>query len=93
MYSFLTSESDVLHSAVNRFGLDAQLAQLQEECGELIVAINHLRRGRDYGRDNVVEEMTDVLIMIEQITIGLDCSEEIDNMMFRKISKLIGKLQ
>lgn len=93
MYHFNIYGLEVLKSAVNCYGLEAQLNQLTEECGELIAAVNHFRRGRVCGRVELVEEMADVCILIEQIIIGLDCSAEVTDFMSRKISKLDGRLQ
>lgn len=42
-----------------------QLRQLQEECGELIVAVNHLNRGR-IEPERLIGEMIDVEIMLDQ---------------------------
>lgn len=93
MYHYDIHELEVLKSAVNRYGLEAQLNQLTEECGELIAAVNHFRRGRVCGRVELVEEMADVYILLEQIVIGLDCSAEITGFMHCKISILNGRLQ
>lgn len=93
MYHFNGYELKVLKCAVNCYGLEAQLNQLTEECGELIAAVNHFRRGRVCGRIELVEEMADVYIMLEQIIIGLDCSAEVTGLISGKISKLNGRLQ
>lgn len=50
-----------------------QLNQTQEECGELIVSINHMRRKKASDTyDNVCKEAADVLIMLDQLKIILD---------------------
>ena len=36
----------LFEEAIRRWGVDAQLNQLIEECAEVIVAINHYRRGK-----------------------------------------------
>lgn len=69
-------KSQNLKSA-EHYGLSCQLNQLQEECGELIQAVNKFRRSRGIGQQTkmnneetfnlLVEEMVDVSIMIEQI--------------------------
>ena len=48
------------------FGEPKQLDQLQEECGELVAAVNHYRRGR-ITKEELAEEVADVLIMCEQV--------------------------
>ena len=76
------------------YGLDAQLNQLQEECAELIQAVSKYRRGQ--GIQNLAEEITDVLIMIDQITYLLGISDEtigrIGNLKIaRQISRIEGE--
>ena len=51
------------------FGVETQETKLMEECSELIQAISKCKR---YGcinkyRENLIEEMTDVLIMIDEL--------------------------
>lgn len=48
---------------------------LMEECAELIQAVNHVRRGRA-SNDELIEEMTHVLIMIEMVMELRGISEE-----------------
>ena len=65
-------QKQIEKEAVETYGMDAQLRMLQEECGELIVAVGHYLRGRDGALGNLVEEMADVEIMLEQIKIALE---------------------
>ena len=53
--------------AVDTFGKDSQTNMAIEELAELIVAINHWRRGRA-GKDAVIEEIADCYIMLLQLT-------------------------
>lgn len=59
-------------SIINYYGVDKQLDQLVEECGELIVAIAKLKRygntasGMEYAC-SIVEEIADVENLIEQL--------------------------
>jgi NTP pyrophosphatase (non-canonical NTP hydrolase) len=63
-----------------------QLNQLQEECAELIVAINHHRRAKKSDTmANLVEEIADVSIMIEQAVIFLDAASKVDNVKAQKL--------
>lgn len=55
-----------IQTAAERFGRDNQLRQLQEECAELIAAINHFLRGRCSEAD-MLDEMADVCIMVAQM--------------------------
>lgn len=50
-----------------------QLNQTQEECGELITAINHFRRKKSIEEyDHLCEEVADVSIMVNQCMCFLD---------------------
>lgn len=56
---------DILDRAMKKWGSEQQADMLVEECGELIVALKHFKRGR-ITIDKVAEEMADVKIMIGQ---------------------------
>jgi len=58
-------EQELYHKALKDWGIETQLDQLIEECGELIVAILHYRRNRCAG-DAVAEEMGDVQNCLNQ---------------------------
>jgi len=66
-----------------------QLRMLAEECSELAVAASHAARYRDGARDEVIEEMADVLIMITQaqIILGITSGELIAHV-DKKIARL-----
>ncbi len=55
----------LLDRAIKEWGVDAQLDMLAEECAELIVAIQHMKRGRVKWNE-VCEEIADVRIMTSQ---------------------------
>ena len=50
---------------ISAWGIRDQQDMVQEECGELIVAINHERRHR-IPNDKVLEEIADVLFMCDE---------------------------
>ena len=58
---------------ISRYGVDAQTMVHMEECAELIQAVSKMRRVTYYGgddtaaRDNLVEEIADVLICVKQM--------------------------
>jgi NTP pyrophosphatase (non-canonical NTP hydrolase) len=67
-----TSETrDVAARAVASWGARPQLRQVQEECAELIAAINRDARGRPGARENLIEEAGQVGAMLEQMRIIL----------------------
>lgn len=53
---------------IEEHGEDTQLCVVSEECGELITALSHWRRGR-ISREAVLRELADVSIMVEQATL------------------------
>ena len=54
--------------AVEKFGNTNQLRQTQEECGELVAAINHyLRDNHEDTKLELINEVADVTIMLEQL--------------------------
>lgn len=61
-------ETKVLNETMRLFGREHQLRKLQEECAELIVAINHaLNEKRSTGEFELTEEFVDVEIVMQQI--------------------------
>ena len=80
------SKHETYKHAIEKYGIEPQLRQLQEECAELIVAINH------YCRDNtkvqgIIEEIADTEIMIEQMRLHFS-SAMIDAIKEIKIERL-----
>ncbi len=77
---------------INHFGVNRQSRQAMEECGELIQAINKMLRYPDdeIKRLELIEEISDVLIMITQLKIIFDIEQsEIKRMMNYKKSRLV----
>ena len=66
-----TEEKQLYQDAINRWGIDAQINMLIEEMGELLVAINKLRRRKDRNDERpvmaMIEELVDVQLMLDQI--------------------------
>ncbi|HJA78964.1 MAG TPA: hypothetical protein H9784_05250 [Candidatus Desulfovibrio intestinavium] len=89
----LLVDAGLAAQAVRRFGLDAQLQVLQEELAEAIVAISHLRRGRRGAREEVVEELGDVLVLIDQLRTEPFMAAEIDQSVAHKCSRLRALLE
>ena len=80
------------------YGLAKQLDQTCEECAELIVAINKWKRAvasddsAKYveAKDNIMEEVADVMIMILQLQylLGLDCFETLKSKIARQLKRI-----
>lgn len=87
---------------MDRYGLDHQLLQLTEECGELIQAISKLRRAKEeYGKAEIYQaevelkkEIADVQVLIDQVTDRIDMSEEeLYHMAAFKIDRQLGRMK
>ncbi len=52
--------------SIQHYGIENQSTVCMEECAELIQAISKAKRGRT-DRDNMIEEIADVLICIEML--------------------------
>lgn len=82
------------YQSAEHYGLECQLNQLQEECGELIQAVNKFRRSQGNGQPTpmtikeafhlLVEEMVDVSIMIEQIEYLLCVTDDEHNNVYKR---------
>ena len=70
------------------WGVCAQENMLQEECGELIVAVNHYRRGR-VPPTKLLEEIADVMFTIGEVMyIHGFTSEDLDLMIDKKVIRV-----
>lgn len=85
-------ERQILKDAVETFGIQNQLAMLQEECAELIVAISHYKRGRPGSTTNLSEEIADVHIMMNQIILATNlCVEFFKEQKLQRLKERIMK--
>ncbi len=82
----MPTDNEIYISTLKKYGIKFQFEMLVEECAELIVAIHHLNRKRSDTLP-VLEEIADVLLMIEQISLVLDTSM-IDKIKKQKIHRL-----
>lgn len=74
--------------AIEKYGEAAQLRQLQEECAELIVAVNHFFRQRQNAREELIEEFADVTIVLMELTPSLNYKDKLTNMIDYKLARL-----
>lgn len=88
MININQQEFETLRDAVSTFGSEAQLRQLQEECGELIAAINHLSRGRVNAGVEFMSEFVDVYIVMAQLFIAMKNPAEFKNLFKVKLYNL-----
>ena len=76
----------IYKEAIAKWGEEAQVNMLNEECGELITAVAQFRRGRTSHHD-VMTELADVSIMIEQIATMMNY-EDFEKEKDRKLIRL-----
>lgn len=81
------------HKAIVNWGLPAQLDQLQEECAELIMAVNKHRRSKGRLKSHIAEEIADVQIMMEQIQYGLMLQKKCAKWRALKLKRLERRLK
>ena len=77
--------------AINKWGKDAQVNMLYEECGELITAVSQFKRGR-VGYLDVMTELADVSIMVEQLAAMINY-EDYEAEKDRKLTRLKERLE
>ncbi len=87
------AEHDILLRAIRKYGERSQQDKFIEEASELIKAILKLRYcNKDYEKqivqDAVDEEMADVQIMMEQLTMIYDNAERVELQKKKKIERL-----
>ena len=78
-------DRNIISNSIQHYGKNNQSTVCMEECAELIQAISKAKRGK-INRDNMIEEIADVLICIEMLKQMYMISDE-------KINKWIEKKQ
>ena len=68
--------------------MDNQLNKTIEECAELIQALVKLE-----SRENTIEEIADVQIMLKQMLYLLDCEKEMEKVMEYKINRQLKRIR
>ena len=73
---FIENEIKLMQTALDRWGLNAQVGQTVEECAELIVALQKYvnRSPHPESVDNILDEIADVEMMLAQmrLVLGID---------------------
>lgn len=88
---------NILKRAIEKYGTHNQMLKCIEECGELSRAISRILIGLDgttteEEQENLYEELADVSIMIEQMMIMFDCTDEVISWQLKKLKRLNGRL-
>lgn len=72
----------------NHYGIVEQRKQLIQECAELIVALTKL------DRENIIEEMADVQVMLDQFTISLaGVGKQINEIREQKVQRQLERIE
>ena len=85
------TEKDLYERNIQYHGIEQETTIAMEECSELIKAISKCKR---YGcvdkyRDNLIEEIADVLIIINELQLIYDISnDDIENIKKYKIDRM-----
>ncbi len=91
-YSHCVEFRSICKAGYEKLGYEYQANHLQEECGELIAAVNHLRRKRPNSEENLLEELVDVKIQVEKVLNRFDPNTRTE-MFEKKIAKTLAKLK
>jgi len=85
---------EFLLKVIKTFGTANQIDMIREECMELLLALQRLRRRKEYETEimsNVIDEVADVIIMISQARLIFG-KDKVDERIKFKLQRLEGKL-
>lgn len=85
------SEDNTLKTAMEKFTRESQYGMVNEECGELLAALNQFKRGR-IPAIHVAEEIADVILMMAQLSkiIG---EQEVQNWLDMKVARFVQRVK
>lgn len=84
-------DTNVLEQAILKWGVELQTMVAIEEMAELTQALSKCKRKTDYDTlEHVTEEIADVYIMLQQLTMMYSNSERVKEVITRKIDRLRG---
>lgn len=87
----ILSSREIYMMALRHFGRNSQTVKAMEECGELIQALAKSLNG-DERKENIIEEIADVQIMIHQMTL-LYSEVEVARMVTEKTHRLFDRMR
>ena len=86
-------DESVIARSVDHYGAEIQATVCMKECAELIQAISKEKRGK-IDRDNMTEEIADVLICIEMLKQIYNIPDySIGNWIERKQKRMINRME
>lgn len=87
-----TPRPEVLQQAVDTWEKNSQVDVAVEEMSELTKALIKERRGAPGARQDILEEMADVIIMLMQLLMIFGGREEVQIIIDEKVKRLMGRL-
>ena len=84
----------IVERVANHYGFTPQLDMMVEECGEMIVAINHYKRQR-VSTEKLIEEFADIWIVLKQMGVFLDEDSiaKVVDYKLRRVERVINELK
>jgi len=87
----------IYEAALDAWDVKDQAMKCCEECAELIQAIMKFflfgrPKNKEKHRNNVIEEVADVMVTTKQIIISLDIEQEVEDQIDKKLKRVEGKL-
>lgn len=84
------SNTTLWDRVLNVYGIAAQLDMTAEECAELIVAVEKIKRHglQEERKAALADEIADVQIMLEQITYYLELKDDVERIRYEKLARL-----
>ena len=83
---------EILENALTTFGAEAQILMVMEEMAELQKKLCKNLRGKD-NVANIAEEIADVQIMLEQMTLLYDCEHAVQANREYKLMRLESRIE
>jgi len=81
-----------LQRALRVWGAWKLFDHVEEELAELLLALKHYRM-RKLEQNDVIDEMADVLIMLKQLEVTLNCSEKLRTQCEVKYARFVDRLK
>lgn len=92
-------DNSILDKIIDHYGRSHQIDKAVEELGELIVAIakergaQKLRQVDPHHRADVIEEISDVKVIIAQLEIIYSCRDEVERMVDYKLRRTLEEME
>ena len=88
----MMSSKKICKRALEVFGEEKQMKKCVEELNELAVALLHYEDGKD-SEEHVAEEIADVEIMLQQMTLMIGCQTFVEKYRAGKLEQLANKVK